>query len=567
MAYIEIEMCGGGSGKTSAENSAALAKAVAALPAGGEIRFCAPNGTYKLDASTAPLTQANITLTGSPSCTLQWPTLGANKIGLDVAASGFSCSNVNFSGPGGEATYVAGETLLRVQGVSSANRLKGLTLLNCYFEKSGSYGLSAKWVDEVVLEDTDAANIAYAAFIFTSCNRGRVRGGAINVLGAIGTSSNAYGFSLSHDSTNYDTDPQRGTPLAANPFCSDWIVDGLTVIGPKIWQAIDTHGCYNTTFANCRTFAAKHGISVTGGSGMAESYAGWNNACINCVVDARMQNGTAAAGLIAGIGITLNGGAAVQNTGLICSNNRVHGYGMAVAGNYTGYAIYASVYADKFLISNNIITGWSGCGIFCQTGTTDGLVIDNVFGEPVISSPFVAECINVTGGATFRLRIGGNLVERGVTLQPTIGVRFGVASASRILVDPNMFDLCGIPYLNGDGVAHGPGLPGMVRISAVSGVVAIDCSLAKLAPAIPLTVVFSALTANITGVTLNNSVVGGKILLLNEDATKTVTFAASPIAALAGAASWVGTQWDTLTLNTRSASNPAFVEISRSANA
>lgn len=551
-AEVSLEDFGGGTAQTATENVAALTSAIAALPSGGVVTF-ETNGSYPFSATS--IAADNITLRGRGGTTLTWASLGAGVTGLAVTGNRFAAEGLIFSGPGAETTYTASAFLVTVIGASTSARLSGLRFTNCSWQNCGSTGLRAKWVDNIVIDTPRASNIAYAGLEFLSCDRGRIYGGTIDVRGAVGDSGNAYGVSLSHDNTNYSGDPLAGTPRAANPFCNDWVVDGVTVIGPKIWQGIDTHGCYNVTVTNCKVHAAARGIALTAGSNAAANYAGWRNKCIGNVVDINYPDDTAS-GAIPQEGITLNGGATFAQTDLVCTGNTVRGYGAS-----TTYSIRMSAYCQRFVVSQNHIVDWQGIGIYCQTGTTDGLLSDNVFGEPAATA---AECINITGADSPRMRIGGNLVAKGATRQPSIGVRFAVASSARILVDPNGFDLCSVSYLSGVGVAHGPGLPGVVNVSG-SGAVTADCAIAALAPNVPITVEFSGLTGAITGVTLNNVPIGGQVVLVNKDATNSVTFTRA-VSALAGGVNWVGDQYDTLRLMRQDIGVATFVELSRSSN-
>lgn len=554
---VSIEDYGGGPGETAAVNSAAFAGAVTRLNAdlgGGEVLF-ESNGTYEFEPTT--LWADNIKLKGRGQTVIKWSALGASTTGLAVTGNNWKAEGIIFEGPGDELTYTANERLVSVIGASSADRLIGLDISRCLFRNSGSSGLYAKWADEIVLSNVRAEAIAHAPLMFFSCNEGRWKGGKIDILDAVGIGGQAYGASLTHDSTGYSADANAGTPLAANPFCNDWVLEDVTVIGPKIWQAIDTHGCYNVSVKNCRTFAAKHGISVTGTS--AGDYAGWRNSAVDNIIDLLMPDGTSA-GVTPGEALTINGGSTVPNTEVIVTGNRINGYGAAG----TSRAIKASANLKRFVISHNIITNWQGVAVLIQTGTTDGVVTENVFGEPTASG---AECIEISGAGAQHLLLSGNIAEKGATRQPNIGARLSQVAGSRITVGPNMFDLCATPYTApASGTFHGPGLPGRIDVTATSGAVTVDCGISRVARGVPINVLFSALSGAITGVTLDNVMVGSVIRLANLDAANTVTFSRS-VAALDAAANWVGGQYDTLTLLRQDLGGGiVFAELGRAVN-
>jgi hypothetical protein len=549
---VDLEDYGGGPSKIAAQNSAAFAAAVAALPLGGVIRLARAGAVYKFSPSMT-LATANIKLFAQSSTTVKWEVLGASVSGLSVTAAGFECENIKFSGPGVETFYTAGETLVSVTGSNGASKLDGLRFINCKFEDSGAYGLSVKWVKNIVLDGTGGGNSAYINIRFASCDSGRVYGGQIDVLDAVGTAGNAYGIVLDHDSTNYAAGPNQGLPTHPNAFCNDWVVDGLTVIGPKLWQAIDTHGCYNYTATNNRVYAAKFGIAATGGSGSASTYAGWQNIVTNNIIDTRMPDGTAS-GVVGVYGITMQGGATTANTEIIVSNNIIKGY--------TTQSINAAVYCKRALITGNIFADWAGVGIFAQVGVNNTAITGNLFGPPSAAG---AEAVNMTGSGIFRATLSGNICEA-ATFTPTIGARLTMDATSRLMIGENMFDVCTSDYtVTTEGTCHGPGRPGVIKRTAVSGAITVDCSLSRIAPGVPLTIEFSALSGAVTSIDLQNAPIGALITLVNYDAASTVTYTRA-VSALGGAVNWVGNQDDVLGLMRRGSGANSWTQLYQSAN-
>jgi hypothetical protein len=283
--------------------------------------------------------------------------------------------------------------------------------------------------------DCTVDEIAYSGLTFLSCNYGRVRGGQINMLDAQGSSSNAYGIILSHSSSGF---AGAGLPTDAEPFCNDWGIEGLTVLGPKIWQGIDTHGGFNVNVEGCRVFAAKYGISLTTSSGAASNFAGYSNKAVNNTIDINNIDGTSS-GAVANTAIVIAGGSGSVHEGCVVSGNIIRGYG---AGSTT--PIRVGIYACGFIVSNNVLEDWDGFGIFVENNSAGGIISDNVFRNCLTDES--AQCINLQG-----LGIGCVVVSGNVHYPSANNAAYGIVTnadvpAGTVMVSGNDFSRCSTPY-------------------------------------------------------------------------------------------------------------------------
>lgn len=360
----------GATGDGATNDTAAINAAISSLTSGGTLLF--PNGTYLCGELT--VSNANVNFFMENGVVLSFPTLGANKNGISVNANNFKIMGGKLQGPA-TGVYVANENGIYMVGSSTSSRRSGLILENVEITAFGAHGVYGKFTDEIILDSCNFHDIGYAGAIFLSCNHGRAtKNRFVNITP--GTSSNMYGISLTHISTNYNTDPNAGTKQATNPFCWDWYI-GANYVSDIAWEGIDCHGGYEITIDSNHVYATRQGIACSSSSGAAAGYAGWDNAVINNVVDARNQNGTASGYENQQYGINLNGGSTLNHKNVVCTGNIVYGHG--ILGNANSGAIQC-VYMQNGNISNNIIQKWGGS---CVVATaSSGMVISgNTFLE------------------------------------------------------------------------------------------------------------------------------------------------------------------------------------------
>lgn len=337
---------------------------------------------------------------------------------------------VELSGGGVKTTAVAGHKIIAQEGTSRTDRAVGMAFYRCHVHGSGLYGLYTKWADDVVLEDCHFENIAHTAVGGLSSKRFRARGGFVDMLGAVGSGGNAYGILQSHDSTGYSSDPNAGTPLANNHFPIDIVIDGVTVYGPEIWEAMDVHGGYQCSFVDNHIYAAKHGIMAGNSSGDAAAFAGYQNIISRNVIDVRLADGSAS-GVTPGYGITVQGGGSATTGNswqLEVTDNILRGFGDATPGTNSA-PILLNTYVDRANISGNVIDEWTGYGIYVGLGSATLSINSNTFSRMSAASGGDSACIYFTNDYAGKAVAVGNVLDPGGN-QPVYGLRAAGTSQS-----------------------------------------------------------------------------------------------------------------------------------------
>lgn len=587
-------------------NSADDVLVQAAIDGGAKRIFL--SGTTGAFSTQLDIDQDDITLVALPSTTINF----TSTTGIYVTANNAQfIGGWSLIGPGGEDTYTAGRVGINAAGTDTDTRLEGFV---CGIKVSGtaSVGVQTKFVNGVrYIPGFEISNVAYAGIFTVSCDRGRVDGGFINVLDAVGASSNAYGISLTHTSTGYSSEGSRiydaypaaggssyvvgdtltasgGTGTAAtfeviavsagavtrvmvtsggdytalpsspisttggtgtgctltiytelnpaNPFCKDWVINGLTVQGPRIWQAIDTHGCFEVSVINCKVYASKLGISLTASSGDATNYAGQNNTAFNNTVSTLGVDGLGK-GVTPAAAFTINGGSAVSNRQCRIIGNIIDGYGST--GLATGGVFVATAYANNFIISQNIIKRWYGAVFAIGTNCTGWSINDNIIDGMALSTETVGYIVSLTGSGYTNSVINGNVHN---PLTGTAATWFLNGSGTKpatpeIYMGVNQMDHCSAGGINSAWVAscHGPGHGAIITIA--DGATTLDVSAVRSCPMVPITFYLptSGITANVTITDITGETRGQRVKLLNDNATYNLIFTRSN-AALDGSA-------------------------------
>ena len=199
-------------------NTTAIQNAINSLTSGGVLYF--PPGTYVCGALTVG--NADVTFDMSAGAALKFSTLGAGVAGITVNANNFAITGGKLQGPA-PSVYVVNEIGIKMVGTSTSVRKSGLELRNVEITQFGRAGVSCKFVDNILLNECYIHYCGYAGAEFLSCNNGVATKNRILYI-TPGTVGNMYGITLTHDSTGYNTDPNAGTKLAANPFCWNWYI-------------------------------------------------------------------------------------------------------------------------------------------------------------------------------------------------------------------------------------------------------------------------------------------------------------------------------------------------------
>jgi hypothetical protein len=552
----------GAKGDDSTDNTAFIQAAIDALTTGGTLYF--PTGTYRSGALTVG--NANITFEMADNAVLKFPTLGSGVTAITVNANNFGITGGKLQGPA-PSVYVMNERGIYMAGTSTSVRKSGLELRNVEITQFGRAGVSCKFVDNILLTECYIHYCGYAGAEFLSCNNGvATKNRILNITP--GTTGNMYGITLTHDSTGYNTDPNAGTKLAANPFCWNWYV-GQNYVAYNAWEPIDCHGGYEITIDSNHVYASYGGIALCSSSGAAAGYAGYDNAVINNIVDARNPDGTASGYENDNYGINLNGGSTLNHKNVVCTGNIVISHG--ILGNTNSGAIQA-VYVQNANISNNIVQKWGGSCII-GTASSSMVISGNTFLElgGAAAGAENAIMIETTSALGNTFTITNNSMQANGGTAGLVGVRapqlttlpyfagndFAAATSSGYVV-PNDFlvsDIASPIY--------------RVTVNNAGGGAAVNVDVAALSryPNFRIDITSSNAASEISNFT--NGVYGQVVYIHSPNSTAFVLNTTAK--RLSGGASYTMTQWDTCTLlQTGDASGVGGVywtELGRSVNA
>jgi len=552
----------GAVGDDLSDNTVAIQAAIDSLTTGGTLFF--PPGTYRSGALT--IDNLNVKFLMAEGAVLKFPTLGAGVKAITVNVNNFSIENGKLQGPAA-SVYVANENGIHMVGTSTSVRKSGLELRNVEITQFGGHGIYAQFVDNILLDGCKIHYCGYSGASFLSCNHGvATKNQFLNITP--GTSGNMYGISLTHDSTGYSSDPNAGTKLAANPFCWDWYV-GYNYAAYNAWEPIDCHGGYEITIDSNKVYASYGGIALCSSSGDAAGYAGYDNAVINNVVDARNPDGTASTYENDNYGINLNGGSTLNHKNVVCTNNIVIGHG--ILGNTNSGAIQA-VFVQNANISNNIVQKWGGSCII-GTASSSLIISKNTFLElgGTAAGAENAVMIETTSSLGNTITITDNSMQANGGTAGLVGVRapqlttlpyfagndFAAASSAGYVV-PNAFLVSDIasPILRVDVDNAGGGAAVNVDVAALSRY-----------PTFRIDVTSSNASSEISNFT--NGVYGQVIHIHSPDSTAFVLNTTAK--RLSGGSAFTASQWDIISLlqtgNGSGVGGVFWTEISRSVNA
>ena len=552
----------GAVGDDSTLNTTVIQTLLNSLTTGGTLYF--PRGIYR--STSLDVNNANTRIELDEGAVLKFPTLGVGVSGLTVNANNFSVKGGKLQGPAA-SVYVAGERGISMVGTSSASRKTGLKLYNVEITQFGMDGVYAKWTDDIVLDGCKIHYCGYSGASFLSCNHGvATKNQFLNITP--GTSGNMYGISLTHNSALYVLDPNAGTKQADNPFCWDWYI-GHNYVAYNAWEGIDCHGGYEITIDSNKVYATYGGIACSSSSGDAAGYAGWDNAVINNIVDARNPDGTASTYENDNYGINLNGGSTLNHKNVICKGNIVINHG--ILGNTNSGAIQA-VYVQNATITENIIQKWGGSCII-GTASSSLIISKNTFLElgGAAAGAENAIMIETTSSLGNTITITDNSMQANGGTAGLVGVRapqlttlpyfagndFAVASSAPYVV-PNAFLVSDVssPILRVDVNNAGGGAAVNVDVAALSRY-----------PTFRIDVTSSNAASEISNFT--NGVYGQVIHIHSPSATAFVLNTTAK--RLSGGSAFTASQWDIISLlqtgNGTGVGGIFWTEISRSVNA
>jgi hypothetical protein len=425
----------GAVGDDATSNTAAIQAALNALTSGGTLYV--PEGIYRLGALT--VAGDNVEIVMEPGAVLKFNTLGSGVKAITINADNFAVRGGAIQGPAA-AVYVGNENGLHMIGTSTSVRKTGLTVVGTEISQFGAHGIYAQFVDNINIQSCNIHDCGYAGGMFLSCNHGVFSDNKVITI-APGVTSNMYGISLTHDSTDYDTDPNAGTKQAANPFCWDWYVAG-NYIEDINWEGIDTHGGYELRVVGNVVYDTYGGIAVTGSSGDAINYAGWSNVVANNVVDARHSDGTVSGRENTNYGININGAATVTQKRVTCTGNIVLYKG--IGSNANSGAIQAAL-AEEIVIADNCIDQWQGSAVLLTN--TNGIANDNFIGARSSSGDTLGYCFSDQGPTTKKLIITDNLHDPAAGTAARVGfIQIAGATVRPVLTGNNFASASVVPF-------------------------------------------------------------------------------------------------------------------------
>jgi len=543
-----------GDGVTS--DTAAFA---AALLIGGAI--IVPAGTYKLGELTVSV--AKTRLICEPDVTLNVPVLGVGNAAIKVTADDFAIFGFpKLFGPF-TGVYVADENGIEMVGTSSLNRLSGLTL-EVEVSNFGSGGIFAKWTNNIdIRPDSYVHDCGYTGMQFLSCTRGKIIGTRVEKI-TPGTAGNAYGITLTHDTTGYNLDPNAGTKQALNPFCQDWDILANFVEEVPVWVGIDAHGAYGVRASNNNVYNCKGGIHIAGSSGDAAGYAGWDNEVTYNLVDSRKSTGLAGTSPNLGLGINVAGGATLYGRRLWVVGNTVYGYG--IVSNSGGTPSISAEATVGAVVSGNVVESWGGVGINIDDAT-DVLVEGNTFHKLANPADTVAMCIRNQIASATRQRVLGNSIDEDTGTAAREGFR--TAATTRPMLGGNDFKAATSDQFVSTSTSnfHNGGDRAITKgidLGAGGGTTTLD--LAELVWGAKEIILYLTAGAAIAISNITGLKVGTKVMLIVQNGSSNITFTRAT-AALAGGVDFVGGSYDTLALVCYASSGGVqWVELSRASN-
>lgn len=425
----------GAVGDDATSNTAALQAALNALVNGGVLYI--PTGIYRSGSLT--VSNDNVTIEMAPNAVLKFNTLGSGVKAITINADNFAVRGGAIQGPAGGA-FVLNENGLHMIGTSTSVRKTGLTVVGTEISQFGGHGIYAQFVDQINIQSCNIHDCGYAGAMFLSCNHGVFSDNTVTTI-APGVTSNMYGISLTHDSTDYDTDPNAGTKEATNPFCWDWYVAGNHIEDIN-WEGIDTHGGYEIRVIGNVVYNTYGGIAVTGSSGDAIDYAGWSNVVSNNVVDARNSDGTTSGRENTNYGININGAATVTQKRVTCTGNVVLYKG--IGSNANSGAIQAAL-VEEVVIADNCIDEWQGSAVLLTNA--GGVANDNFIGARSSSGDTLGYCFSDQGPTPNKLIITDNLHDPAAGIAARVGfIQIASATVRPVLTGNNFASASVVPF-------------------------------------------------------------------------------------------------------------------------
>jgi len=353
------------------------------------------------------------------------------------------------AGGGGVQTFVLNEFAILAIGSSATSRLSGIDIRDVQLALWGQGGICTQFCQDIYITECNIHDIGYQGIVHLSAQNSRVQRNKVYGI-APGVSGNAYGITHTHDSTNYNTDPNVTTlpRQTVNPFCIDVDVSFNEVRDVPLWNGIDAHGGYETHFHHNKVYNCHRALQLSASSGAASNYAGEDNSVTDNVIYGAQINGNAttdANGFQAGV--VVNGGSTLTHRGVLVARNHFFGVGQALVSP-TVFVIEAT-FCTGVIIQANTFHGCVGRMIYmaATTGEIRDNFLDSV-GSSATGSNFIYPDNNCGP-----LLISGNIhAPLSGTLTPcTNGINTPGSGYTRFVISGNDLTACTNPYTNING--------------------------------------------------------------------------------------------------------------------
>lgn len=163
---------------------------------------------------------------------------------LLVMASGCTLENVTLIGSGNTSEQLL-EQLVRVGPASDGTvtaTVTGLRVLNCTLKESNGYAFRLSYVDDVLIQGCRMDNLRFAGVLVIGGQNVRVNDNRINNITGIASGGLAYAVTFTSDATILVS---GGGIISKDCEACDNVISSILT-----WEALDTHGGENITFAN-----------------------------------------------------------------------------------------------------------------------------------------------------------------------------------------------------------------------------------------------------------------------------------------------------------------------------
>jgi parallel beta-helix repeat protein len=192
------------------------------------------------------LTYSTNTLTMAANTKIQNGTLDLRTANttLLVMASGGTLENVTLIGSGNTSEQLS-EQLVRVGPASDGTvtaTVTGLRVLNCTLKESNGYAFRLSYVDDVLIQGCRMDNLRFAGVLVIGGQNVRVNDNRINNITGIASGGLAYAVTFTSDATILVS---GGGIISKDCEACDNVISSILT-----WEALDTHGGENITFAN-----------------------------------------------------------------------------------------------------------------------------------------------------------------------------------------------------------------------------------------------------------------------------------------------------------------------------